>query len=67
MATQNESLLLGFRVTDKPHFGSSHRSNIKKIMHISIDRPYRLTANLPYQKHKIQSNIFEKMFEAADH
>ena len=36
-------------------------------LQISMDRLCRLTASLQNQKHNIQSNIFENIFEAEDH
>ena len=37
------------------------------IKTISVDELYVLTANPQNQQHKIQSNIFENIFQAADH
>ena len=37
------------------------------IKTISVDELYGLTANPQNQQHKIQSNIFENIFQAADH
>ena len=45
----------------------SYWQRVSQSLQIATNRLCRLTASLQHQKHKNWSNIFENIFEAADH
>ena len=45
----------------------SYWQKVIQSLQISMDRLCRLTASLQNQKYKIQSNVFENIFETAGH
>ena len=45
----------------------SYWQRVSQSLQIATNRLCRLTASLQHQKHKSQRNIFESIFEAADH